>query len=227
LFGVGEADWLLPENGWRGGSNGAMETLRGEHKHFPARGHFASSGLAGGLHLVDCAESDDVVALICRHGFDTLGPDFCVEAKGAYGFAEKSGLASLRFGESDVDLRKGKSDRNAGKAATGAKIEERLGRRRDIPGAKETVREVAKNNLLWGADRGEIDTGIPLEQHLKVGGKLIGEVRRYGEAAFGEERCDFLSGETHEPDTVLGMGRQTPAASTRTAKMRCEKALSP
>jgi hypothetical protein len=185
VVGVGDAERFLPVDGGGSGGYGVLEPVGGEYEHLTAWGHFECGGPAGGFHLVDGAEGYGIVELVCRHGFDTLGPDFGVEVEGADGLTKEGGFAVLGFGQHDAELRMGEGNGNAGKAATGAKVEECAGGRGDAPGAEEAVREVAGDDFAGFADGGEVGAGIPLEQKRQVGGKLVCKFGGDGESELG------------------------------------------
>ena len=110
------------------------------------------------------------------HGFDASGPDLDVrEVEGANGLAKEGGLFVLGFGEGDLDLGAEKGDGKAGKAGSGAEIEEGVRGRPMCCGSEEALAEVAADDLLGVADGGEVGTGVPLEQKVEVGGELGAE----------------------------------------------------
>ena len=78
----------------------------------------------GGFHVVHRAQGDGLELAIGGHGFDAGGPDLGGEIEGANDFAEEGGLLVLRFGEGYGDFGTEKGYGEAGKAGSGAEVEE-------------------------------------------------------------------------------------------------------
>jgi hypothetical protein len=141
-----------------------------------------SGGRKRDLHIVHGAEDDGVELAGGGHGFDAAGPDFGGEVQSADGFAEEGGFFVLGFGQGDSDLGTEKGDGKAGKAGSGAKVQEGLGAGSQMAGGKEAFAEVATDDLFGITDGGEVGAGVPLEEEIKVGGEPRHHIfwRRYG-----------------------------------------------
>jgi hypothetical protein len=135
------------------------------------------------LHVVYGAEGDGVEAESWVEGVDARGPDFGGEMQGADGFAEERCLFALGFGEGNAKRGVEELDGEAGKAGTGAEVEEGgVGWEAwsEVPGSEEAFAEVAADDFFGVADGGEVGAGVPLEEEVEVGGELGVEVRWYG-----------------------------------------------
>jgi len=150
-------------------------------------------------HVVNRAEGDGMELAAGGHGFDAAGPDFCGEVKVADGFAEEGSLFVLGFGKGDLNVGPEKDDGQAGEAGSGAEVEECDRANVKVLGGEEAFSEVAADDLLGIADRGEVSAGVPLEEEVEVCAKLGEESG--GDIGFGEVRGEQVC------DCGLGEGR--------------------
>ncbi len=160
---------------------------RGEDDELASGEDSGFGGGESGFHVVDGAEGDGVELAAGGHGFDAAGPDFGLEGEGADGFAEEGGFFVLGFGEGDVDVGAEEGDGEAGKACSGAEVEEGLGVGGEMVGGEEAFAEVAADDLFGVADGGEVGAGVPFEEEVEVGGELGEEVARWIRQISGDE----------------------------------------
>ncbi len=88
-------------------------------------------------------------------------------------FTKKYRLLTLRFGQRDGNLRPAKCYGNARKSGTGAKIEQGGNTSRQRSGTCNGLNEMARQNVIDIAERGEIDARIPANNKRKVGFKAM------------------------------------------------------
>jgi hypothetical protein len=138
----------------------------------------------GGGHVVDGAKGDGVECAITGHRFDAMGPDLGGEMEGADGFVEEGGLLGAGLGQGDVDFGAEELDGESGEAGAGTVVEEGAAGA-EVSGGEEALAEVAADDVLGGADGGEVEAGVPLENEVEIGEELGGE--RGGDGGVGGE----------------------------------------
>jgi len=115
--------------------------------------------------------------------FDAGGPDFDVrKVESADSFAEEGGFFVLGFGEGDLNVGAEDCSGKAGEAGSGTEVQKGCGAGVKVPGGEETFAEVTADDLLGIADRGEVGTGVPLEEEVEIGRELEEE----GGGCFGK-----------------------------------------
>ena len=113
-----------------------------------------------------------------------MGPDLGGEMEGADGFVEEGGLFGAGLGQGDLDFGAEELDGKAGEAGAGTVVEEG-GAGAEVGGGEEALAEVAADDVLGGADGGEVEAGVPLENEVEIGEELGGE--RGGDGGVGGE----------------------------------------
>jgi len=181
-LGLGDGDW-----GLRGEGGGKIR--RGGGQEGQLVGGSGMGGGNGGGHVVHGAEGDGMELARFWHDFDARGPDFGLEGQGTDGFAEKSGLFVLRFGEGNGDFGAEKGDGEAGKAGSAAEVEKGWARA-EMPGGEEAFSEVTADDLFGVADRCEVGAGVPFEEEVEIEGEL-GE-NFGGRSEVGGQECGDL-----------------------------------
>ena len=149
-------------------------------------------GSDGGGHRVDGAEGDGVEGAAGGEGFDAVGPDFGGKAEGADGFLEEGGFFALRLGQGDGEGGVGELDGQAGEAGAGTEVEEG-GAGAEAGGGEEALAEVAADDVVGGADGGEVDALVPFKDEVEVEEELRGEGGR-DVGVGGEEGEEFGGG---------------------------------
>jgi hypothetical protein len=150
-----------------------------------------SSGGDGCGHVVHGPEGDGVELATGGHRFDAIRPNLGGrQVEAADGFAEEASLLVLRFRKGDLNVRAEKSDGQPREASPGAEVEEAGGAGVQVLGGEEAFSEVAANDLLWIADRGEVSPGIPLEEQVQVGRELGEKGGGHFGRVRGQVRCE-------------------------------------